>query len=411
MAKQDTIKFLNEKIADNGDASDYAHTPLGVDSENIDRPDGRTGEETFIDLLNGVNLGKSLKYEDPFLYLLDGNGDTLSRVTLVLPSHKHEYTVTITKEATYTETGLKTYTCVCGHSYTEEIPMLIHDPAPVGEETKWNYTIDDINDIVTLNYYTGTDEDVIVYPQYVIDGKEYKTRIKSNDEEVYKNYMFADKKNIKSIVFKQGIDTSNVTSMYCMFSACHALTSLDVSNFDTSNVTNISCMFNYCRSLTSLDLSNFNTSSVTNMDRIFTGCMKLTTLDISSFDTTNTTDMHAMFFRCEVLATLDVSNFDTTNVTDIGSMFSDCKALTSLDVSNFDTSKVTYMSSIFSGCEALTSLDVSNFDTSKVIHMTYLFSYCKALTAIYVSKDKWITSQADTMDMFYGCNISEVTYK
>lgn len=70
MAKQYTIKYLNEKIADNGDASDYAHTPLGVDSENIDRPDGRTGEETFTDLLNGVNLGKSLKYEEPFLYLL-----------------------------------------------------------------------------------------------------------------------------------------------------------------------------------------------------------------------------------------------------------------------------------------------------------------------------------------------------
>lgn len=42
------------------------------------------------------------------------------------PSHTHSYTAKVTKAATCTETGIKTYTCSCGDSYTETIPALGH---------------------------------------------------------------------------------------------------------------------------------------------------------------------------------------------------------------------------------------------------------------------------------------------
>ena len=41
-------------------------------------------------------------------------------------SHKHSYTSKITKAATCSNTGTKTYTCSCGDSYTEVIPMTVH---------------------------------------------------------------------------------------------------------------------------------------------------------------------------------------------------------------------------------------------------------------------------------------------
>ncbi len=49
--------------------------------------------------------------------------------------HTHSYTPAVTKEATCTETGVMTYTCSCGDTYTEEIPAKGHD---------WNtdYTVD-----------------------------------------------------------------------------------------------------------------------------------------------------------------------------------------------------------------------------------------------------------------------------
>ena len=43
------------------------------------------------------------------------------------PAHVHNYTSTVTKEATCSEEGIMTYTCSgCGNSYTEPIPMTDH---------------------------------------------------------------------------------------------------------------------------------------------------------------------------------------------------------------------------------------------------------------------------------------------
>ncbi len=42
------------------------------------------------------------------------------------PTHTHSYTSNVTKEATCTTKGVKTYTCTCGDSYTEDIVKTSH---------------------------------------------------------------------------------------------------------------------------------------------------------------------------------------------------------------------------------------------------------------------------------------------
>ena len=57
--------------------------------------------------------------------------------------HEHEYTEETTTEATCEEKGVKTYTCACADTYTEEIPALGHDEetheakAPTCTEIGW----------------------------------------------------------------------------------------------------------------------------------------------------------------------------------------------------------------------------------------------------------------------------------
>ena len=186
------------------------------------------------------------------------------------------------------------------------------------------------------------------------------------------------------------LDTSEVTNMSYMFSACISLTSLDLSNFDTSKVTDMSYMFTLCQNLTSLDLRNFDTSKVTNMKLMFGGgdgfSMYIEEINVSTFDTSNVTDMSCMFYNCDGLTSLDVRNFDTSKVTNMSEMFSYCSGLTSLDLSNFDTSQVTDMSRMFYNCRSLTSLDVSNFDTSKVTDMSYMFCRCPAWDTVDQTK-------------------------
>ena len=214
--------------------------------------------------------------------------------------------------------------------------------------------------------------------------------------------MFNGLSHLKHIEGLNIINTSNVTDMSGMFSYCHSLTTLDLSNFDTSNVTDMSGMFIYCQSLTTLDLSNFDTSNVTNMSSMFSEC-PFTSLDLSNFDTSKVTDMSGMFSGCP-FTSLDLSNFDTSKVTNMGGMFSGCP-FTSLDLSNFDTSKVTNMSSMFSGCP-FTSLDLSNFDTSNVTNMSNMFSGCP-LTSLDLSN--FDTSKVTNMyGMFSGCSLTSL---
>lgn len=260
------------------------------------------------------------------------------------PNHTHNY-----------EDGTCT---ICGEkdSYTM---------APENAYSNWNYTLDDTNNIITLNYYTGSESDVIVYANYEVDGKTYKTQLKShaNDTQANSPYMFngfamKNCQNIKTIKFSKDIDTSNVTNMCCMFHSCTSLTDLDISGFDTSNVIS----------------------------------------------------MHAMFRECSTLISLDLGHFNTDNVADWGmwGMFYGCSSLRSLNVSNFDTSHVTNMCYMFYGCSSLSSLDLSSFDTRNVTIMDYMFNSCSNLTEIYVG-DKWKT--VNHHSVFDDCGTSEVTYK
>ncbi len=54
------------------------------------------------------------------------NPDVIGYVYTIDPPHVHSFTGIITKQPTCTETGVQTYTCVCGDSKTESIPATGH---------------------------------------------------------------------------------------------------------------------------------------------------------------------------------------------------------------------------------------------------------------------------------------------
>lgn len=55
------------------------------------------------------------------------SGSETSKPAPAAPKHEHSYQEEVTKEATCTEAGEKTFTCDCGDSYTEEIAALGHE--------------------------------------------------------------------------------------------------------------------------------------------------------------------------------------------------------------------------------------------------------------------------------------------
>ena len=103
-------------------------------------------------------------------------------------------------------------------------------------------------------------------------------------------------------------------------------------------------------------------------------------------------------------------------------MFSGCKSLESLELGSFyihqgekwgklfdkNCNSYSFRASpfidhMFSGCESLTRLDLSSFDTSRVVDFTGMFENCKNLHTLRLGSRFVIRSDADTKDMFTGC--------
>ncbi len=83
-------------------------------------------------------------------------------------------------------------------------------------------------------------------------------------------------------------------------------------------------------------------------------------------------------------------------------------SLQSIQFNNsFDTSTVTDMFWMFQGLSHLTELDLSGFDTSQVTDMRNMFLNCEALEKLTISR-RFVTSQANTEDMFYGAKIRKL---
>ncbi len=170
--------------------------------------------------------------------------------------------------------------------------------------------------------------------------------------------------------------------------------------------------FYFLRKLESVEgLQYLNTANVTDMSNMFSTCHSLKAIDVSNFNTANVTNMYSLFCNCEALKSLDLSSFNTASVTDMFSMFCNCVSLTDINVSSFNTASVTNMTSMFSGCEALDTLDLSSFDTQNVSTLGYMFSGCFRLKAIYSNKDWNQGVEKRSSEMFSGCEVLEGAVK
>ena len=144
-----------------------------------------------------------------------------------------------------------------------------------------------------------------------------------------------------------------------MFRWFTKMETIDLAGFDTSEVTTMYCMFYMMNSLKSIDVSGFNTSRVTDMNSMFDQTGVIEELNLSSFDTSNVTDMkwmfyglNSMFSQMSGLTILDISNFETPSLENAGSMFAiDPGFSDNLEKiyvnQDFDTSKLTTSTNAF----------------------------------------------------------------
>ena len=154
-------------------------------------------------------------------------------------------------------------------------------------------------DIRILNSYEQWNKMFInpdLEEKYMNEKEIKECQIKINDEIIPFNYFH--KFNSKGNYTIKYSFSNYLTNINHMFSGCHSLININLSNFNTQKVTNTNGMFWYCSSLKNIDLSNFSSQNVIDMNGMFFGCFSLTNINLSNCNTQNVIDMTGIFFKC-----------------------------------------------------------------------------------------------------------------
>lgn len=259
--------------------------------------------------------------------------------------HEHSYTSEVTKAATCTEAGTKTFTCSCGDTYTEDIEATGHTYGSNGKcaicgqnlpaglyndagvlTVSWDKLISDgtihvTNGEVTTNYSSGSNSSS--------DALTGKLIIPENIKMLNVD-AFACCANLTSVI----IPDNGMTICSGAFWQCVALSKVVIPESikfkQTTGSPSKTGWFEFCTSLTSVGPigsgCDVEWGPTTMYTYTFGHCTGLTSVTIPSSVTTIKGDV---FWQCTSLTSVTIPN----SVTDIGMWaFQDCTSLTALTI-------------------------------------------------------------------------------
>ena len=184
-------------------------------------------------------------------------------------------------------------------------------------------------------------------------------------------------------------ETKNIIDMSFMFSNCKNLKEIDLSELDIPKVKYLTGMFKGCQSLKSITFkNNINSNEVTKMDYMFAECQKLEDLSgLSSFNTGNVKFMNNMFQNCSNLKGLDLSKWNTEKVLYMNCMFQNCSNLEKIEgLSKWNTKEVIFMNDMFQNCRNIkTFADIFEWETNNIQSFNKMFDGCNK----GIKKPKW----------------------
>ena len=158
-----------------------------------------------------------------------------------------------------------------------------------------------------------------------------------------------------------------VPSYHFMFNHVFSIIEVDLSYFDTSELTSMKCMFQSCTSLEKVIFGNINTLKVENMNGLLTECTNLKSVDISNINTSNVLDMTGMFNNCKNLIYLNLFNFDVKKVTDMHKMFYSCSSLIYLNLYSFKINALVNIEDILAEFSLNTKYCINDATTKEIL--------------------------------------------
>ena len=265
------------------------------------------------------------------------------------------------------------------------------------------------------NSYTYNTKDILTL-YYVKPGYNYGTYTyllespaSTPDDNKIKSVIFSGNYsgNTYNFTYKLDLsdwDTSNVTSMYNMFSNCYALTNLDVSRFNTSNVTSIREMFARTGKINMIDMSKWDLSKLSDGNYFTSGFVdvfkgsyceniKLPNMYLNKQFNKYYNDLFSNLHNLKSLQAPELVNSYTN---DISFLLADDYELHDVNMSDWDFSNVTYAKGVFYGTK-ISNVSVNLSNAKDSILSMFRYSYANSINISNLEISNKVT---DTKWMF-----------
>ena len=293
----------------------------------------------------------------------------------------------VTKEATETETGIKTYTCKnCRATKTEDIPLKEAEVKDEDESVLTNTVVTEKETITVWVRKDGTERIVYSAPaDKNVTSADIPDEVEINGQMVAVNEIansaFNGCKNLKTVSIGKNVRVIGNNA----FKNCKALTTVKMEN----NVETIGySSFMNCKKLKSIVIPE--TVKEIN-DGAFRNCKKLATVKMKTKQLKIIDDN--VFYGCKALKSIVIPE----EVTEIGdNTFKGCQSLKKVSM---NTCKLSLIGdNTFNGCKKLTSFDIP--DAVKRIGDRAFYN-CKSLKNIMIASTK-LSSKRVGSEAFKG---------
>ncbi|KAG7340999.1 fibronectin domain containing protein [Nitzschia inconspicua] len=191
-------------------------------------------------------------------------------------------------------------------------------------------------------------------------------------------------------------NTSNATTMVCMFRGAHVFNQ-NIGSWNVSNVTDMSEMFDGAKSFEGGNIGLWDVSNVSNMSKMFYSAWYFRGESIGAWDVSNVTDMSRMFEGAQHFDEC-IGSWNVDNVIDMHDMFRYAGCFNQ-DIDSWNVSNVRDMSRMFQYASKFDQY-IGSWNVSNVMNMSSMFRYADAFNQCIGTWD--VSNVTDMSSMFHG---------
>ena len=277
-----------------------------------------------------------------------------------------------------------------------------------------------LNEIIIISNGSYINANFIPKPDVTIDNNDNIIKLSWNVSLSNCDNMFSNT-DIEEIDL-YGFDTSEITSMECMFNNCTKLTKFNLTNKEFSKLSTINKILTNCPSLSHIHFENINFTELISMNNLFNIFSNNTVINFIyiNFPKLETIEnlMRDYFYDKTKYFNISFENINIENVITMDKMFLNFTNLENVNFININATNLYSMNDMFNGCSQLSQVIFDNFNAPNLSEIERMFYesgivYIKLggiLENVNISKLKSMKSMLQRINTYINFHLENIFF-